>query len=450
MKRSIALAAAFAACILAAACTSRPAGNQPGAQPTVSGSSLPASQTDHIQAALNSIKAAAQASVLAKDFSAALHGHPVFPAGTSVRLQPATLHVSGDYATVRITVAEPGGKPASFAMLLTRPHTSSLWQVLTLLPATAKTAYEVDGSPSVPRHPAATGGCMPIAVPGKTPIILVHGFNGGPGVWGQPSDPASMRGRISTLNGVQVGAFDYSSASLKWVTDPRIGAYLAGQITCLAELSHRKVVVVAHSMGGLALREALKEQPQIANSLGLVVTIGTPNDGSQIDAEALGDVRAFCAVVECGDAVGLLTTVVSALPGLATGSPQIAELNKARWPITVPLYAIAGNIAPQHLVLRWANHLPHLVAVQGQPSNSDTLVTTGSALHGNPVGGLGGTREFGCATTAFVVLPFVARATCEHNALLSNSDVQAAVVAQIAQYLARQRLRFRQLSGIRT
>lgn len=445
MKRTLlSILAAAATCAPLFACTSTSGHNPPSNTGTstsspVSTSPLSSRDVHRLEAALGSIKASVQASVLAGDFSRALHGvQHVIPAGTSISIQPATLRTSGNYAVVRATVAESGAKPASIAMLLTRPKASSPWQVVTLLPTTATTAYTADTAndvPATPRQPAASGGCNPVATQGKTPVILIHGFNGGPGVWGQQNDPASMRGKIGMLSGVQVSAFDYQQASLRWVTDPRIGRYLGAQIMCLAEQSHRKVVVVAHSMGGLALKDAIKEQPGIIGDIGLVVTVGTPNDGSLLDEEVLHDVAGFCAVVECGDALKLATTIASALPALATGSPQIAAL--PQWPDSLPVYAIGGNIAPQHLVLTWSrDHLPHFTAVTGALSGSDTLVTISSALHGQRVNGLGGTREFDCTTTAFVVLPFVASASCEHVSMLGNPSVQEAVVAQIREYLS--------------
>ena len=92
-----------------------------------------------------------------------------------------------------------------------------------------------------------------------------------------------------------VTPFDYYSTAHQatgWVTDPAIGAALATDITCLASASAAQggpgeVIIVAHSMGGLAVRCAVDQacvgqghKAANADQIGLVVTLGTPNLGS--------------------------------------------------------------------------------------------------------------------------------------------------------------------------
>lgn len=82
---------------------------------------------------------------------------------------------------------------------------------------------------------------------------VVHGVISGPKFWEE-----AVRGRQSLFQlanevaGAAAYAFNYRDAGLSWVTDDRIGPALAGTINCLAKESGRQVVVVAHSMSGLA------------------------------------------------------------------------------------------------------------------------------------------------------------------------------------------------------
>jgi hypothetical protein len=74
---------------------------------------------------------------------------------------------------------------------------------------------------------------------------------------------------------------------------PDIGPALADAITCLAEESGKKVVVVAHSMGGLAARFAQGQQVDgrsVADAIRQVITIGTPNRGVILLSIANGEV----------------------------------------------------------------------------------------------------------------------------------------------------------------
>lgn len=277
--------------------------------------------------------------------------------------------------------------------------------------------------------PASAGptGCLP-DVGKKMPVLFVHGFNAGQNIWGDAISPKSFIGRTNAIPNIEARAFDYKPHSLQWVTDPSIGPKLAAQITCMAASSRQqggqgKVVVVAHSMGGLATRQAIAESPDVAKSLGLVVTIATPNTGSNIDRQLLELSRSACAILGCGSAIYSSLKAFGAIPGLAAGSKELKALPD--WPKGLPVYAMAGNITPRY----------NLFGLQfdGPPSKTDTLVTTASALHGTA--SPGGKKEFGC-TASGPILVFITGADCDHGALIDNGEVQSRVVNVIKSYLA--------------
>lgn len=118
---------------------------------------------------------------------------------------------------------------------------------------------------------------------GSVPVLFVHGIISGPDMWHQSAsdDSDSLFTRITEIPGAQPFTFSYRDAALNWVTDDRIAPALAEAVTCLAEASQRQVVVVAHSMGGLATQLALATRGgAVGDAIAEVVTIGTPFEGS--------------------------------------------------------------------------------------------------------------------------------------------------------------------------
>src|SRR5947209_5332143 len=86
-------------------------------------------------------------------------------------------------------------------------------------------------------------GCLP-NVGKRVPVLFVHGFTGGPGVWGSPNDPNSTLSVVSNIPGMyedkKLSPFDYSGSSNKWVDNDNIGKKLAMQIACMAQSSREQ------------------------------------------------------------------------------------------------------------------------------------------------------------------------------------------------------------------
>ena len=145
--------------------------------------------------------------------------------------------------------------------------------------------------------------------------------------------------------------FDYSNWNLLWVTFEEIGPRLATCITWLAHTSATqggpgKVIIVAHSMGGLAVRCAVDPtcvqgiQAADPSLIGLVITLGTPNTGS--NPQTLGPVLdTICTLFsQCNDL--LIARDSPAAQAMVPGSSQLAKLPLL--PAAIPVDAIAGQI----------------------------------------------------------------------------------------------------------
>lgn len=129
---------------------------------------------------------------------------------------------------------------------------------------------------------------------------------------GSASVGRSLIGQLQGLPGAAVFTLDYHPYSARWVTDEHIGPALGKAIDCLYSASGQKVIIVAHSMGGLAARYAAST-PDRAGKISRIITLGTPNEGSV--AALLGD------AVATGTAAGdlLLTRQITTLRILLAG-----------------------------------------------------------------------------------------------------------------------------------
>jgi pimeloyl-ACP methyl ester carboxylesterase len=124
-------------------------------------------------------------------------------------------------------------------------------------------------------------------VANSMPVLFVHGINSGADTWDGPGDKPEewFPRKVSKLPHVTAWTFDYQQAQPAWVTDRRIGPALGTAIECLADASGHKVMVVAHSMGGLATQYAVSQPSRnpggrIWQEVSEVITIGTPFHGS--------------------------------------------------------------------------------------------------------------------------------------------------------------------------
>ncbi|MCU1616635.1 MAG: hypothetical protein JWO98_4175 [Frankiales bacterium] len=269
----------------------------------------------------------------------------------------------------------------------------------------------------------AAPGCGPSDPVGtRVPLLLVHGFISSAKAW----DSAVKRFCSPT---VYATAFDYAKVNSNWVTDPLIGPQLARTILALADASRRgggpgKVLVAAHSMGGLAVRCAADgrcnggigapagQASPVAQAIAAVTTFDTPNlgtflksGGKSLVSDALGPLlSSLCygdqaANLGMNDLLNGLCAMVRAFGTSAAGAaftPGSDELaNLPAQPAGVPVQAVAGKAL---LTVRMFWQDLHIYNA-GTSDTGDFVVSRASAqAQQREVDGFGGIAEVDCGS----------------------------------------------------
>jgi pimeloyl-ACP methyl ester carboxylesterase len=110
------------------------------------------------------------------------------------------------------------------------------------------------------------------AAPHPTPVVLVHGF------LGHPSNFLALRGYLATCGVRNFGAFTYGPR----LDYQRLALGLHETVAAVCEATgHRRVDVVAHSLGGLVARY-LVEMTGDQGRVRRLVTLGSPYFASPI------------------------------------------------------------------------------------------------------------------------------------------------------------------------
>jgi pimeloyl-ACP methyl ester carboxylesterase len=152
---------------------------------------------------------------------------------------------------------------------------------------------------------------------GRTPIVFVHGINGG------PTDFGDLVKHLDRKRYQPWILYYPSGIPLDMVSD-----YFASAVIALQNRHHfKKFAVVGHSMGGLVTRSFVKRfvelHPERASDLALVMTINSPLAG--LPSAAYGAKSPF---------------PVQSWRDLAPNSDFLSALNGWKWPDTIPYYLV--------------------------------------------------------------------------------------------------------------
>ncbi len=118
------------------------------------------------------------------------------------------------------------------------------------------------------------------------PVIFIHGWNGSP-----MQDTANKIMKQFSNGQIQPFVFDYSEWSANWPTNPNIAPCLADYVNAVSDAYKQsggdgKVILVAHSMGGIAIRYATDKRyvnkPIPGEIIPYIITLDTPYLGSPL------------------------------------------------------------------------------------------------------------------------------------------------------------------------
>jgi pimeloyl-ACP methyl ester carboxylesterase len=306
------------------------------------------------------------------------------------------------------------------------------------VPALTPAAAAVSGSCVTSQLQPVPGGSGALA--GSVPVVFIHGIISSSKMW-KASTPGSIAYQAARISGVTAWTFDYGPESLDWVTNNAIGQAFARGLACLSSASGHKVMVVAHSMGGLAAQEALGYPGTPATGdVSELITVGTPYQGSELltamqlarrgvdinpsdyQLAALGDaVLSVCA----GHASGIcaLPAVLPAQVGtdLQLNSAAIRELPP--WPAGLPVLDIAGDMG----LLIPLGPFTHRFDI------GDVAVTVGSATAHDTTSTPVIKR---CNSLRLLGAVSGDPGPCFHTHLVNDGDIVADVLNAIRQHLA--------------
>lgn len=288
-----------------------------------------------------------------------------------------------------------------------------LFAALLTVPATGAAAVPgptcpTSGGPSMPNTKGQSAS--------SPPVVLIHGWTGNPMKATKTALDKKLGSKITTYT------FDYHQWGSYWAGDSIVAACLAkyvGQVSTAFRKAggDGKVILVAHSMGGLAIRYATSATyaaaPITAAEVGVVISLDTPYLGSpwagqvgdlahawEIYHEAVGD---YMPDLSDGDAGKCLVehNKGQALPTACAGLPP--------WlPSGITLYEIAGDITVKRTLL----HVVHLYDVD---LRSDGIVSSASST-GYTTSGPGGKAPT-ITSKASAVVPQYVNCTVTTDAL---------------------------------
>ncbi len=175
----------------------------------------------------------------------------------------------------------------------------------------------------------------------EVPVLCVHGFVGRPG---------HFRGlqRYLHARGIPTDTVDLGWKFLG------IPSYAPALVEALR--SRPRWRVVAHSMGGIVLRHVLSENPDLAERISHVVTLGSPHSGT--DAIILPGLRLPNGQSTDIEHLAPDSPFLEALPGLDELLPDAARVAiAAEWDVTVFPVERALPSGMSHVLLEGFGHM---------------------------------------------------------------------------------------------
>lgn len=305
-----------------------------------------------------------------------------------------------------------------------------------ILPADPAAARASESCQTSQLQPVRGGGQQ---VAGSVPVVFIHGIISNAKMW-KASTPGSIAYQAARTSGLTAWSFSYQPEALDWVTNPAIGPAFAVALSCLASTSGHKVIVVAHSMGGLATQYALASRDPHGGTVGghvaEAITVGTPYQGSEIltamqlarrglDIDSLRNPKLLLGEAVLSACAGH-TSGICALPAVLPSQVGTdLELNSTAihnlppWPAAVPVLDIAGDMGVRIQVGPFVLHRFDI---------GDGAVTIGSATAHDTLGSPVIKR---CNSLRLLAGLVGQPGPCFHTHLVNDADIVAEVLAAI-------------------
>lgn len=172
----------------------------------------------------------------------------------------------------------------------------------------------------------------------ETWVLCVHGVESKPSVFG---DFRAFVGRQS--DPIKIATFGYANDE----AIDRISKELAVRLRIQKrDFPDRRILIVAHSMGGLVARHMLENRQLDPRNVTILIMLGTPNHGSRLSRLRSGLDILNCFELHGGNAK-ILTPMLDGLGeaghDLSPGSPFLIDLNNRPRNPAIRYHLILGN-----------------------------------------------------------------------------------------------------------
>jgi len=174
----------------------------------------------------------------------------------------------------------------------------------------------------------------PIGSASGTPILLVHGYFSNRGMWWR------FRKRLADVGLTPIYTVTLSPL---WGSIDEMVLQLAAKIESICQQTgHEKLIVVAHSMGGLVTRAYMASSPNAPARIDKLITLASPHRGTQM------------AIFGVGQCVGEMNMNSGWLAALERSEQTIPH------PPTLSIYTLNDDLVypPENSRLAWAENIP--------------------------------------------------------------------------------------------
>jgi pimeloyl-ACP methyl ester carboxylesterase len=198
---------------------------------------------------------------------------------------------------------------------------------------------------------------------GCRPVVFVHGLGG------QPGNFIGMKTYFKLLGRTRVYLVDLTGAGSFDEMSARVSDVIERVVVCNGLGPDDAVDVVAHSMGGIAARLALRD-PAIAGRVQTLVTLGTPHSGTYLARFAATDVT-----LDLRPKSPLMDT----LSKLAEGEPKDVRIVAMWSPADVFILPAEGAqlAGAENIELAGFTHYSYLMRRRGWKTVFETLTECG-------------------------------------------------------------------------